>query len=115
MKKLAASISWAGVYDSSVWMMRFCTSPSGLTMISRMRLSDSRMNSICRNACARRGVITTPAKCDRLDSVRAAAVIMRCGPSCWPPSWSWIWPVSSARSALRSSGLAVSIESTNSR
>src|SRR5471032_52111 len=37
-------------------MMRFCTSPSGVTMISRMRLSDRRINSICLNMWLRRGV-----------------------------------------------------------
>ncbi len=51
-------------------MMRFWTSPSGLTMISRMRFSDRRMNSTWRNDWPRRGVMITPAKRERLDSVR---------------------------------------------
>ncbi|MNR13587.1 hypothetical protein D3C85_1299980 [compost metagenome] len=89
-------------------------------MISRMRFSDRRMNSTWRNDWPRRGVMITPAKRERLDSVCAAAVIIRCGPSCCPASWPWIWPVSAASSAVistvpPSSGRAVSIESTNSR
>ena len=42
-------------------------------MISRIRLSDSRMNSTCLNTWLRRGVSTTPANWDRLDSTLAAA------------------------------------------
>ena len=47
--------------------MRFCTSPSGVTMISSTRRSDSRRNSRWRNDGSRRlGVITTPAKLRQL-------------------------------------------------
>ena len=45
----------------SVCRMRFCTSPSGVTMISRTRRSDSRRNSMWRNDASRRlGVIRRP-------------------------------------------------------
>lgn len=64
--------------------MRFCTSPSGVTMISRILLSDSRMNSTCLNTWLRRGVSTTPANWDRLDSTLAAAATTFCcgSPAC---------------------------------
>ena len=69
LKKFVASISCDGVYERSVCRMRFCTSPSGVTMISSTRRSDRRRNSRWRNDASRRfGVITTPANCVSCDS-----------------------------------------------
>jgi hypothetical protein len=60
--------------------IRFCTSPSGVTTISRMRFSESLRNSMCRNVTARRlGVITTPANCVSCESRFDAAWMTRCG------------------------------------
>jgi hypothetical protein len=59
--------------------MRFCTSPSGVTTISRMRFSDRRRNSMCLKVITRRGVITTPANCVSCDSRLDAVWITRCG------------------------------------
>jgi len=91
--------------------MRFCTSPSGVTMISRMRFSDSRMNSICLNTWLRRGVSTTPANCDRFDSTLAAAATTFC---CGSPACSVL--CTCRATAAASIGVStVSIVSTNSR
>src|SRR5437762_1269724 len=68
--KFAASISSPGVNSRSVERMRFCTSPSGVTTMSRTRFSESRRNSMWRKVRARRrGVITTPAIWARLSSM----------------------------------------------
>src|SRR5690606_17537257 len=63
--------------------MRFCTPPSGVTMTSRTRRSDSRRNSTWRKVVERRGAMTTPAKRDRFDSRVAAVDRTRCGSSGW--------------------------------
>src|SRR5690606_790498 len=59
--------------------MRFCTSPSGVTIISSTRFSERRMNSICRKTWARLGASTTPANWLRFDNNVAAALMARLG------------------------------------
>ena len=54
-------------------------------MITKKRFSDSRRNSMWRNTEARRGAITTPTNCDRLDNRWAALAITFCG--CSGMSW----------------------------
>jgi hypothetical protein len=96
---------------AAVKMTRFCTSPSGATMITSTRRSDRRRNSMWWNTLALRGAVTTPTNCDRLDSSCAALAMTRCG-------WS---ACSCARSAARCAvrqvtrGCAVSMVSTKSR
>ena len=61
------------------------------------------------NTLGLRGAVITPTKCDRLDSSCAALAITRCG-------WSACSCGSGCEgSALRASGCAVSMVSTNSR
>ena len=48
-------------------------------MMTSMRRSDSRKNSMCLNTELRRGAITTPTNCDKLDSKLAALEITFCG------------------------------------
>jgi hypothetical protein len=57
LKKFVASASCDCVYGRSVWRIRFWTSPSDVTMMSRTRFSDSARNSMCRKLASRRLVI----------------------------------------------------------
>ena len=55
-------VPWANGYSDYLRLInsRFCTSPSGDTMMSSTRFSDKRKNSMCRNTEARLGAMTTP-------------------------------------------------------